>query len=439
MIKYKIKLILALTFFTLLYGCNESECAYDEGEQSCEPLGPNTERTGFTVVTCYASTPTGDVGVIYNTQNNSSAPKGDDWGNPSTGTAVSALHPTNWKANEIGQVFGIAIDKDENVYLSTYDYYNNLHINISSTSTANARIYKCMPPLYTAVLLTNFPSTSATHNEIGNIAYDKLNDQLFATNLDDGKIYRINTTSGVVIDSYDPWSADTGGIGDGIVAQDERVWAIGVNYESNTSKLYFPRVTGTTRSMYSLTLTSVGGFPSTGSEVVEFSNVPGIQDKISDIAFSSDTNKILISERNNPHKAIVMSYTRSGSAWSFDKQFFVGGFHGPSINGGNSAGGVDFAYKERNGNIDAGCDEFFWSTVNFADALNVGDATGSKVYGIQGIDFNGNNATNYTPASGANSNTDLFIDLNGTYSTIDKNGVGDVEVFDADMCFCLTN
>ncbi|MEE9350529.1 MAG: hypothetical protein V3U80_10815, partial [Flavobacteriaceae bacterium] len=379
-------IITSLLFFII--SCEKSDCAYDENESAthCDtPYGNNTERAGFTVVTCYADMPNGDVGVIYNTQNNSSAPVGDDWGNPASGTAVSAIHPANWKANEIGQVFGIAIDKYENIYLSTYDYYNNLHINVSSTSTANARIYKCVPPLYTAVLLTNFPSTTATHNEIGNIAYDKVNDQLFATNLDDGTIYRINTTTGAIINSYDPWTADSGGSGDGIVAQGEQVWGIGVNYEANTTKVYFPRVNGGTRELYSITLNSSGDFPVSGSETVEISNLVGSQNRVTDIAFSSNTNEMLITERGNPHASITVSYTRTGSTWNLNQQYSVGGDH--TINGGNSAGGVDFAYKEVDEDLDANCDEFFWSTVNYADVLHVVNDN-RKVYGIQGIDYN---------------------------------------------------
>ena len=99
--------------------------------------------------------------------------------------------------------------------------------------------------------------------------------------------------------------------------------------------------------------------------------------------------------------------------------------------GENSAGGVDFAYKERDGDVSAECDEFFWTTGNF---METSDSSFGKVYGMQGISYSGNNSNYSSPVAGQNKNTDLFIDFDGVGGTGPKGGIGDVEVFDCSEC-----
>jgi len=425
---YKSTLLFSILIW--IVSCSSNTCDYDtDSNGSCNVSNTNTERSGMTVTTQYNGDPNGFVGQIVNTQMNFGLPRGEDL-NPTLTTSSDILIPTNWTPNDIGQIFGIAIDDNENIYLAASTVYTMSGFVPPFTNARPAQIYKCSPPTYTAVALYALPTSgTGSLNGVGNIAYDKINQQLFTTNLEDGKIYRHSLT-GTYLGEYDPWAADSGT--NGTAPQDERVWGIGVNYESGNVKVYFPRITtgNTSREIYSITLDSAGGFPALGSEVIEINNVSGTQFAITDIAFSSDTNEMLLAERGAPHQSKALSYSRTGTTWTSNLQYFVGGKLSPTMDGENSAGGVDFAYRESDSDINAGCDDYFWCTGNYMDARNATD----KIYGMEGINYSGNNSTT-APSPTANQDTDYFYDFNGTLGTADKGFIGDVEVFDANECF----
>lgn len=420
--------LFAFTLSLLTYmACNDCQEVVLE---PCAEASPNPEHCGWSVATCYAEKATDPVAVIFDTHLNSNAPIGDDWG--TTAPVVTSIHPSNWTANQIGQVFGITIDDSENIYLASSDIY--FHNPLSGVVSGNpsrpvpytaGQIFKCVPPSWSAAPFVTLPNDNDPLNGIGNLAYDKWNKQLFASNLEDGKIYRIDINTGVILDTYDPWAADNGVAGI-VTNQAERVWGIGVNYENGLVKVYFPRVTGANRSLYSITLNN-GAFPALNSEVIEIPNLPGNQLIISDLAFSSNGNELLLAERGNPHSALVVSYTRTGT-WTFNKQYFVGGNAG--LPGANSAGGVDFAFTEVDRNPSAKCDEYFLATGNYMFATN---SSISPIYGIQAIAYSGNLADS-APTPTANRDTDWFIDFDGLGGTAVKGTIGDVEVFDCTEC-----
>ena len=433
-----LKIILTTIGLFSLVNCKKDACGYKALNKVITPsgcvTGNNTSMSGFTVATCYASSPTGDVAVIFDTRLNSSAPRAStgDWG-----ATITAIHPPSWKANIIGQVFGIAIDNNEAVYLASSHVYAQGIVPTPTQNTSPATIYKCIGPTWTATPIITLPNSGiGTLNGIGNIAYDKVNDQLFTTNLEDGKIYRHNT-GGTPLGVFDPWAADISP--SGIVSQDEQVWGIGVNYETGKVKVYVPRVNiSGTRSMYSITLNNDGSFPiGTNPEVIEINSIPGTQNTITDISFSSNKKEMLIAERGDPHESKVMSYSLVGSSWVFNKQYHVG----RTVSGvsENAAGGVDFAYKEVGGDISAECDQFFWASGNIFQSRGLNSSTTGCpcIYGLGGIPYTGNNPG--TAAIGtANKDTDILIDFNPTSYTIgEKNTIGDVEVFDADKCRCV--
>ncbi len=432
-----IVLILSSLFINL--GCSDDEesCEFTlvELEPDCDPLPPNNESSNATVVTFFnylelINSGNSRVGTIYLTQNNSSAPYGADWATHSS--PVTAIHPTNWTVNDIGSIFGIALDDSENIYLASSDIYfdSGFPSNNPSRPFGAGQIFKASGPSYLAVPFVDLPNFNDPRNGIGNIAYDKKNKQLFATNLENGMIYRISMSGGI-LETYDPWTADSGLV-DGITVQDERIWSVGVNYEEGSTKVYFPRVTtgNASRELFSITLNPDGSFPATGSEIVEISNLPGSLMIISDIAFSSTTRELLIAERGDPHNSTVHSYDRVGAGWNFNKLYYIGGNAG--ADGKNSAGGVDFFSKSLD-NGQTNCDEYFWASGNFMSVRNGGI---NLVYGIEGIKYSGNNSYS-APMPTANQDTDLFIDFDGIMSTQTKGGIGDVEVFDSNDCFDL--
>lgn len=428
--KFEIKhKIIALTLL-IVVSCNKETCDFIP---VCEPLGQNTQNSGLTIVTYNAENPSDFVGAIYDTKNNASAPVGTDWG-VALGSAGKITKPADWTLGKIGRVFGIAVDDNENIYLASSGVYSHnfpaFGSNIPYQNAKPGRIYKATAGTYSTTafvdLSVTYASGAGSFNGIGNIAYDKVNKQLFATNLDDGKIYRISMT-GAILQTYDPFTPDTGA--PDITTQDEQIWGIGVNYEEGKVKLYFARITTpvtalANRNIYSLTLNSGGVMP-TSAPVLEIANIPGTQPAITDIEFSGDTKKMIFAERKEPHNAMVLSYNRLSNSWVSNTQYNVG-----MSNGKNSAGGVDFSYKGDDKSPIQACDEFIWATGN---ALY--NAQGQAVYGMQGIKYSGNSLSTY-------STTDLFIDYDQVNpyvwsSAIGKNDIGDVDVIDANNCFCV--
>ena len=75
----------------------------------------------------------------------------------------------------------------------------------------------------------------------GNICYDSDHHQLFATNLHDGMIYRIDLASNRVVDRFDPFSTTNAPSTNdpNFVALGERPW--GIAYNKLDGKLYFSR------------------------------------------------------------------------------------------------------------------------------------------------------------------------------------------------------
>jgi hypothetical protein len=379
--------------------------------------------TGWTVVTCNAEPGSGDpVGAIYNTRAFDTAPSSADW-TPST----DVIMPTNWTVDQIGQIFGIALDEQNNIYLAASDVYDTQY---EADPFGPGQIFRATPGDFIAEPFVELPNTGGSLNGIGNIVYCRASNMLYASNLEDGQIYRIND-NGQVMETYDPWTVDDGT--PGIVSPAEQVWGIGLNVEGDVKKLYFPRIGGGERSMYSITLGSGGSFPTAGSEVLEFSSIPGVGNRITDIAFNADTERMVFSERGTffttgAHDSRVQGYTRASGSWEFDLKYFAGSLVTdvfPNIvveSGENAAGGVTYAHKDVTTDVE-GCDDVVWFSTHW-----IRNEVGELFYGIQGADSDGNNP--YDAAVDPNLATDAIIDFDGNYTNFDQKGsLGDVETF----------
>jgi hypothetical protein len=386
------------------------------------------------------------VAVLYDVRQNQTANRNLNWNRP-------GFYASNWYIDSIGQVFGIAIDDSANIYLAGSDVYLIQNNQPPGISTGN--IYMSRPPLFRAERIVTIPNAGDPFNGIGNIAFNRVHNTLFASNLEDGKIYRINPFTRTILDSYDPWTADAGGV-NGIADQNEQVWGLGINYEAGgVVKIYFARIGNAGRQMYSVQLSASGGFPASGSEVIEINNLPGDEIRITDIAFSNNGRKMLWAERgginkvdfingapfppivDGSHSNIVAEYLKPAAVWNFAKEYKVGSNvkaefgdgNDPVIPntiqfGQNSSGGVDYGFEQKSAsNPLTGVDSMIWASGNWlhkGSRYEPGQPDDSLYYGIQGI----------SSTTIGNVRTDIVIDFDNNGTTFpDKGLVGDVEMF----------
>ena len=216
-------------------------------------------------------------------------------------------HPdwTHESANNIGQVYGLAIDDERyiyttasthfspevGVYYSIAGFLGSEAINAFGTIGGGAddlaaagTVYKLDRVTGAASIFAQLPQQAddikhvtcegldavagsrTTGPALGNIAYDPIHNQFFVSNFEDGKIYRLDK-AGAVLSIHDPWVADDGSAG---LAPDRKPYGLAVNPDG--SKLFFGTleavldVEGAANSLanspgiYSIDLTAVGDF-----------------------------------------------------------------------------------------------------------------------------------------------------------------------------------
>ncbi|MDZ4703148.1 MAG: SdrD B-like domain-containing protein [Saprospiraceae bacterium] len=338
----------------------------------------------------------------------------------------------NWDITTLGEIFGIALDEEFNLYVSaaTIPTYSD----VFSIANGKPLIYRIEPYTGTvsgltfAAPATTVGTTNVLNNNtgLGNICSNG-NGFLYATNLSDGNIVVIgdagHATPGQVIQNYDVTSFAPGSLASW------RFWGIGYNKLEN--RLYFsaPPSAGTVR-IYSILLTGAGTIPA-ASEQFEFS-FSGNYD-IADIAFSQDGVRMLIAERginySYTHNARVFQYFGSTGSWGSPQQIYVGGYG----TGKNSAGGIDYAYESFPGDapLSDECEPFITAS---GDALNL---PSPAVYGYSILPASGNLQPTCCVADPADfvGLNGIIIDNEGINDGGDKAYVGDVEVFDCPCRF----
>lgn len=470
----------------MFQSCRNEACTY-----TSIPSCTNQETGGFMIATKASDpneSPTNQVATLYKTLHNAVAPIGNNWNDPTAApNRVQAIQPLGWVSNKIGEVFGIALDHNNGIYLSAtdvyhFDYLQNFPYNpgigdasgIGSAGAAgiyytNYNTINTTTSLVTTLNSSNantvgtnqIPSTgfsTSVGNSIGNIAFDFENNQLFATNLEDGKIYRIDPTTGKVKSTLDPFNSDSGMAG--ISPVGDQLWGIGVYTNMGITKVYFarttlPHVSNTLApggvEIWSVALDSNGEFVATpGSSTGNFtaaitsglikkeiSLTTGTQTKVTDIAFSN-SGRMLVAERGNAHASGIFEFVNSGGTWSSGNNFYLGAdlsFSNPIyLKGRNSAGGVDYSDREVGSSFVT--DDIVWGTGNYMPTILLNGGYPNYVYGAQGMSSSGNNSN-----VSINKTTDLYIDYNCTgwphlYNipsggkSSDKNKVGDIEFFD---------
>ncbi len=386
----------------------------------------------------------------------------------------------SWRAGNLGQVFGIAIDKRNNIYVAATTAYGSYNDPLAFGPGGSGAIYRLdgttglistaagspgtfiTTASYTlspsaAVGTSTLPNGNGTtvRPGLGNICYAARHDRLFVTNMEDGVIYRVNPLIGRIDAFYDPVaSPKPGGTANpamtvdkgtlGVAPLGDRIWGIGFN--PITNRLYYsvwvedygtggPGIANVVRS---IALDSAGMFqPSTDRLEVVVPEPPfyhpytlnstGRSAPVSDIAFSS-TGRMLLAERTmtgssrpGAHGARVLEYSGAWPDWSAPKQTFVGEAGG-TLAGQNGAGGVDYGYgrwsEATNDPMD--CDSVIWASGDLLS--NATNFTG--IHGLQRSPASGNGPSSVQT-------TGYFIDLNGlsALQSDDESRIGDVEIF----------
>ena len=183
----------------------------------------------------------------------------------------------------MGAIFGIAIDDDNgDMFFAASPLLVDLSIpvtvsNVGIVFKAKGSTFALSDFIVNNNTYGTYLGTNQISNQqqgLGDIAYDPTHDQLFTTNLLDGKIYRItglNNPTGTVASVYDPFAADPGNATYPVVAQ-QRCWGIGVNRDNDgVTRVYFAREAGLTgeSEIWSVEANGAGDFVG-GTETFEF-------------------------------------------------------------------------------------------------------------------------------------------------------------------------
>lgn len=455
---------------------------------------------------------------VWDVSNTLTAPLGDHWGQ-------NYQTQTTWTSQHLGQVFGTALNTNsaspdyQKIYVATTQIYG------AKTAAASYTAYTACNPFVdyntTTAALNNVPliwkldastgiysplvvsKTSAaladaTHNQmfnrgtsIGNICFDKDHNQLFATDMEDGKIYRIDAATGNILSRYDPFGqfVDGGATTPVFAKNGEKLWGIAYG----NSKVYF----AVWNQDYSRTLLNGGPTyneiyevdidPITG-DFIFFGSVAGsldywqqnlspvitlphleavdgtlqtFSDPVADIELSANGREMLIAERTmngfearntgiidqwaHRSRAFRYEFDPATDIWKKKNRYYVGDFSweptsGVHFRNSNSAGGIDFGYSyvDANHNKDQ-CESKVWVT---GDALerspygvynyNGGTNLSEDIYGFAGIDIAGNDSFHGTPHP---------VQINSIYQDIfnptgpngstpgNKDLIGDIDVF----------
>lgn len=389
----------------------------------------------------------------------------NNWTSASTGT----YHDPSWTAENLGELFGVDIcdlHTSPDIFVSSSGITDRYLAPSTLSNAANATggdVFRIDGTTGAITHLVGLPNTQFTATDdanqvfnkyvgLGNLSYDCSN-TVYVTNIDNGKIYALNATTGALVDSLDHHVVfNSGAANDGsrFITQLER-WAYGISYNSCDGRIYYgiPTATATAsgeeyvtqNSVYSVALNSDGTFDPTSINLELTQSAVNAEElswgvvftTIGDIEFSDDCTQMLIGERafyrlsdnpsgiygTMPHIGNVYRYTNNGGGWSYGNNYLMG----VSNAGGeeNSFGGVDFGYSNYGAcGADNACDD---AVVMMGDALSLAFNAGDpSLYGLQ-----------ITPVAGNSSgypNNSYYVDLDGVVldGVSDKNDLGDVDV-----------
>ncbi|HSD91983.1 MAG TPA: hypothetical protein VLB11_03040 [Methyloceanibacter sp.] len=298
---------------------------------------------------------------------------------------------------------------------------------------------------------------------LGDIAFDPATHQFFVSNLDDGRIYRLDS-AGAVLDTFDHGQtgrtaaglaavADDGATADitspafdgedpatwGFAQPERRVWGLGLR----AGRLYYAVAEGP--SIWSVSINLDGTFGADPRREIEVSGTPA-NHPISDIAFDS-ADYMYIAQRGGikgSYDYTVFADPKQSVVWRFKREIpddpatpgiwvpipdeYAIGFP-PDYR--NTSGGIalGYGYDEAGNPRPGACDAFVWSTgdslrdnAEYAAQLAAGGP--AIIHGLQGNDRSLIRPDNEPPFAS------YFVDYDGKLDDPDNAGhAGDVEIW----------
>ncbi len=425
------------------------------------------DYVGQAVMTCFSGFKNGTqvdnsapVLGIYDITNSTTAPIGTNWNAPKSMIPQAV-------ADSVGQVFGIALDKDGCVYVASSTAYGN-----SATFTSggfkyglagSGGIYQFCPDgaggwTFNSDFVQSLDNTKSnyipnTASGLGNICYDYRHNLIFATNFSDGKIYRIaapghSSTPGTVLSSFDFAGNDnfpTEVYPVDFIELGERPYAVAYNpYEDAHGRLYFSiweeddgrNSLSINNTVYSIELDANGDFVGTPSLEINI-NIPARHSPITDMAFNS-SEQLLVTQRSIQQDVGLGTsrYSHRSFVLEYEKDATSNWIHTPAgatkygVGSGNrsAAGGVDYAYEHLNLTDGAlTCDSVVLAT---ADHMGYHLLTSPRtwMYGFQVM--RAHDLTN-------TSSNSILVDADGNIlqdPRFAKGKIGDIEVFRMYCC-----
>lgn len=455
-------------YYETFYGTNNGTNVQFISAANCQVnLGANAECTprpanailqpGYSIVTCLPGADNVVLAVKDITQ------LGTLWDTPvNRNVDQDANVPVGqmWTIDQFGgyKLFGITLDqRDGTIYVGTSEMVGDAQHTGGSVLSENvpAQIYKIGPVSTTPVLLATLPGNLG----VGGLDIDTLHNQLFATSMENGTIYRVSTATGAILQTYDPFAPDNGTTQ---VAPPlgEAIWGLGMN--NPEQKLYysvwannaaFTSTFGPASTNHnvirSLSIAADGSL-TTASDALEMtipfflqsSGAATYSEPVSDIEFNAAGTKVLLAESGittfvgsptlystGAHDARVLEYVKTAGTWVLEpipSGNIVSKYDEGNVSvyrGLNARGGAAWAYHDVTNNIIGGDESFILTT---ADAMHL--ATGSIgdpdwVYGYQ-----------MTPASGGNITNSMIVNLGSSSSSGTKYTFNDVEIFKGVAC-----
>ncbi|MFH1198395.1 MAG: hypothetical protein V1720_22020 [bacterium] len=339
---------------------------------------------------------------IFKTNNTSAAPIGAAWTmTPAFYNTYSYKDP-NWIRSKMGNIFGVTIDNNRNIYVAATGFYG---AQVSGISTG--QIWKVDGITGAVTAFKDLHSGGQNAVSLGNVKY--FNGYLYAANLADGKIYAINVTNpSANYPSFDP----------GGTADTRKPHGIAIRNVGGNPRLFFSlnEFNSATTAIHSI---GISGSSFIGSETLEISGFASNADPITDLAFNHDFKRIIMAERTTSswssttgaHLSKVYEYELIGTVWTnINPNYKIGSISTYA----NAAGGISFSKFLIGENRVLSCDSTIWAT---SDAIFLSSIA---CYGMIGFPHSINSGYQ----NGVN------IDFDNDLVQQDKRLLGDVEVCD---------